>query len=152
MDNFITKWGGAYHAHTNTTYTFDITTYQAATSEGFWGVDPVGAGVVFADEGFADGVQQVQLVNPGSFTPQQIARTVEGLGGTVIDSNSFTIEAATLYGEFKDDIEQAWREISYRRRRWRINPAGLAILAGGNGTITATAAQAANYLLDGLTE
>jgi len=151
MDGFVTKWGGTYQSHTNTSYTFGISSFDAATSEGFWGIDPVGAGVVFVDEGFASGTQQVGITNAGTFTPAQIAAAVERNGGTIIDANSFTIPAATVYTAFKDDIEESWRQISFRRRRWVINQAGLDYLAANGGTVSGTAAQISNYLTDQLT-
>jgi hypothetical protein len=149
MDNFVTKWNGVYASHTNSTYTFDITSFDAATSEGFFGVDA--SAVTFVDEGFGGGVQQVGITNFGPFTPTQVGNAVTSLGGTIIDSDSFSVPAATLYEGFKDDIESAWSNISFKRRIWNINTAGMNFLAANSGVFSGTAAQVVGYLEDGLT-
>jgi hypothetical protein len=146
MDGFVTQWNGAHFAHTNTTYTFDITTYQAATSEGFWGDT---TGTVFADAGFAAGVQTVQIVS-SPYSDEQIIAAAQRLGGSVEAPDLIHLPASALYEEFKDDIERAWGTISFKRRIWEINSEGMTYLANNEGRFVGTAAQIAPYLDDGL--
>ena len=149
MDNFVLKWNGVYASHTNSTYTFDINSFDAATSQGFFGSDP--SAVTFVNEGFAGGVQQVGITDFGPFTATQVGNAVTNLGGTILDADSFSVPASTLYTGFKDDIESAWRNISFKRRIWNINTAGMNFLAANAGVFSGTAAQVVGYLEDGLT-
>ena len=146
MDAFVDKWQGVYVSHTNSTYTFDITSYQAATSPGFWNTDL--SSTFFADEGFAAGTQQVQLAST-NIPLAQVASAVAAKGGTVLDNDSFSIDATVLYTEFKDDIESAWRAIDFKRRRWNISDAGMTLLSNASGVMSVTAAQVLPYLEDG---
>jgi hypothetical protein len=151
MDGFVTKWGGAYFAHDNSSYTFDITTFAAATSEGLWG--PLAAQATFANSGFAAGVQTVEITSrPPELTDEKIIAAILKYGGGLVPPDSFTMPTAAIKDEFEHDMKEKWRDLGYRRRRWTINAAGLAFLAANGGTVTGTAAQVAGYINDGLTD
>jgi hypothetical protein len=148
MDGFIGKWGGMYHSHTNSSYTFDISAYLAGTSEGFWG--NIGQ-TTFEDAGFVGGVQQIKILS-SNYSNQQIAQAVVDRGGEIVNAQQkiFSIAPAILYAEFREDIEEGWRNIMHKRRRWSISSAGMTYLANNGGVFTGTAAQIAPFLQDGL--
>lgn len=150
MDNFIENWGGTYVSHTNTSYTFDITAFDALTSKGFFGNGVTQ--MVFVDQGFAGGAQRVRVSDRGPFTREQIEKRILGMGGTLVSARAFTMPAVVVYNDFKQDIEDRWNDVIHERARWRINAAGMALLAGNGGVASGTFAQVGGYVEDKLAD
>lgn len=64
---------------------------------------------------------------------------------------TFTITAPlAARDEIIERVNEAARNMQYRRRRWYINQAGRDYLTANGGVVSGTAAQVANYLRDGL--
>lgn len=63
----------------------------------------------------------------------------------------FTITApVAARDEIIERVNEAVRNMQYRRRRWYITAAGRTFLDGNGGVVSGTAAQVAQYLRDGL--
>lgn len=64
---------------------------------------------------------------------------------------TFTITApVAARDEIIERVNEAVRDMQYRRRRWYVNQAGRDFLSANGGVVSGTAAQVAQYLRDGL--
>ena len=73
-------------------------------------------------------------------------------GNTAWFEFNVTAPTVEIRDACRDYVEEWASELPIRRRRWKINAAGLAFLAANGGTVSGTAAQVAGYITDALTE
>ena len=151
VESFFTKWDAAIVSVNNESVIFDISIFDAATSEGFWGVDT--SGVVFVETTYTEvnGDHLIQIQD-SPYTDEQMASAVRNHSGTIVPPDSFIINRGVMRQALQDDIARKIRDISFARRRWYVSATGMSSLVAAGGIITVTAAQFINNVVDGLTD
>lgn len=146
---FLSKWNATIVSFQPTTVTFDISVFDAVTSDGFWEADT--SGVVFSESSYdsATGDHVIQVISsPFSNTDMKIA--VEENGGIVIPPDSFAVNNEVVRNRFVASVKERLESVITMKRRWYVNATGMAALAANNGEITVTAQQLLNNVNDAL--
>ena len=153
VESYITGWGGVVVNVANESVTFDVTIYDALASPSFWGLDDM-TGFTFVETSYTQGAGSHTIqVLASPYTNKQMGDAVQGRGGALIPTDSFSITRDAVRKAFEDDITSKLREMRQDHRRWYVSAAGMvAMAADPDGVLTVTPAQLANNLVDGLTE
>ena len=97
----------------------------------------------------------VSATGKNAFERAPVEALLADIGGTYHAHNNTGFQfdiTATIdeRDEIIEKIEEAVRDMQYERRRWVVNAAGMAALAGNGWVVVGTAAQAANFIHDRL--
>lgn len=149
--NFIERWGGNVVSANNTGIVFNITIFDAATSNAFWDRDV--SGVVFVETSYNPETGDHQIEIQGApYSEQQIRTAVDAVGGVFVAPSSFVVSRGTIRAAFQEDVRERVEASRFARRRWAISEAGVTALENAGGDLTVTPTQFLNNITDRLSE
>ena len=149
VEAFFTKWKATIQSSTADSVTFDISIFNALTSQGFWERDLTG--ITFTETQYNQSTGS-HLIKVTGATSEQIQQQCQMRGVAYVAPSSFLATRAEARQMFEEDIASAFREIMVERRRWYISAAGMTALQNAGGILTVTPAQAIANLVDGFAE
>lgn len=151
VEEFFSNWNASIIQVKSNSITFDISVFDAITSNGFWGADVSAVVFVETDYNQPSGDHLIQ-VQSSPYTLQQMQNIVEFRGGSVVPPDSFIMNRNAARTRLLEDIKEKLDRISYARRRWYVTATGMDALNAAGGVITITPAQLLNNVSDGLAD
>ena len=151
VEGYLTEWGAEIHSIAANSVVFDVTVFEAISSNGFWGL--LVGNVDFTETAYdeATGIHSVEADYSGiQITPGKIELLVTINGGTITGHPTnkirFDIGRSTVFDIFKQSVKEKLDGITYSPRRFKIPQQYVQAALDNAGTLTVTATQFAQYV------